>query len=49
VRFSGLVSLQEPKIISPGKYESSPRLAARDGMEQETLRVSFAIAIEIKG
>jgi len=30
---------QEPKGHSPGEHESSPRLAARDGMEQETLRV----------
>jgi len=26
---------QEPKGHSPGEHESSPRLAARDGMEQE--------------
>jgi hypothetical protein len=43
-----LVSRQKPKLFRLESNQSSPRLAARDGMEQETLRVSIATAIEIK-
>jgi hypothetical protein len=48
VKFRVWFRARNQKLFRLESNQSSPRLAARDGMEQETLRVSIVIAIEIK-